>query len=328
MNQNISVNKFRGMVWGAILGDVLGSAYEHTRKKPPLELPNPLIAKSWLYRSMHSNFTTITPAGHATDDTEMTIATLRAILNQNFAKEYLDWGKTHCSFAGKNTRKYLFNIATLRGLNARIDRFYDENAHAESNGFLMRASPLVLLADEDMYYESARLTGNYNEACCKRLREYVNILKVLVAPGGSINNVISPITSIRLEQVGSRDIKGYSECAMFCCRDYIEWSRNTHHTFLETMQRVISFGGDTDTNACIVGAIAGANIGMHEMFRDTNVRANMDLILQCHAIRRKYDAYMNIEDMQPAYPQRPEDYHPRCVDTLINIAAERWHMQD
>ena len=66
MNQNISPDKFRGMIWGAILGDVLGSAYEHSRKTPPITTPTPFLAKSWLYRSMHTDFTTITPPGHAT----------------------------------------------------------------------------------------------------------------------------------------------------------------------------------------------------------------------------------------------------------------------
>ena len=254
----------------------------------------------------------------------MTIATLRAILVNDFAGAYLDWGMTHCSFAGKNTRKYLFNITTLRGLHARIERFRAENAQAESNGFLMRASPLVLVADESVYYQSAEITGNYNENCRRALREYVDALKTAVAPRTHLRDIVAPTTRATPEQVAQRETKGWCECALFCVRDYLARPL----PFIEAMRHVVSLGGDTDTNACIVGAMAGAVSGWREMMRDDVIRQNMDLILHCDGIRRKYVAGASIAQMAPAYPARPEAYHPHCVNALIDDVVARWNLHD
>ena len=46
--------------------------------------------------------------------------------------------------------------------------------------------------------------------------------------------------------------------------------------YIDALQSVLGYGGDTDTNACIVGALVGARIGI------TGVPPNMiDAVLRC-----------------------------------------------
>lgn len=46
--------------------------------------------------------------------------------------------------------------------------------------------------------------------------------------------------------------------------DNCVWSAFNSNSFEESIKKILSFGGDTDTNACIVGSIAEALYGIDE----------------------------------------------------------------
>jgi hypothetical protein len=268
-----------------------------------------------------------------TDDSEMTLASLYAIENTNFDDyhhslelQYMGWGVSKCPFGGRNTRKYLYGITTSQGLRARMKRFRAENVRAESNGFLMRASPFALLepACDDASFHSAEITGNYNANCARMFHEYVSALRGCLA---------RPIGDPRVDpadfhpratsaQVVARETKGWGECAILCCRDYFEWVRehvgSPDDTYMTAVRQAIARGGDTDTNGCIVGALAGARFGLARMLESSReVAENIALIRACHPVRMYDTVPPSIAD-----PARPREYWASRTDELIARIAE------
>jgi len=335
------VDRAQGMIWGAMIADAVGAAYEHSRAPSPLALPSPLIAQSWKYHRQYAPAMIVTPAGMITDDSEMTLASLAALEITNYADDgdfgdyhhslelhYVRWGMSKCPFGGRNTRKYLYGITTSQGLRARIKRFRERNEHAESNGFLMRASPFALLepACDDASIYSAEITGNYNANCARMFREYVGALRgCLARPVGDPH--VDPADfhpRATSAQVAARDTKGWGECAILCCRDYFEWVR-THagspdDTYMTAIRTTIARGGDTDTNGCIVGALAGARFGLERMLAQSReVAENIALIRACHPVRMYDTVPPSIAD-----PARPREYWASRADELIaRIAGMR-----
>lgn len=79
------------------------------------------------------------------------------------------------------------------------------------------------------------------------------------------------------------------------------------HTFDESIQQTISEGGDTDTNACIVGGIMGLYYGL------SNINQNyIDKIKQCVPKQDKYNR---------AYYQARNYFEQNLVTKLLNCSC-------
>jgi len=86
--------------------------------------------------------------------------------------------------------------------------------------------------------------------------------------------------------------------------------------FLVVMHDVLKRGGDTDTNACIVGAMIGAAIGYDKLFSQCKEQVKILLSLDATEARRK----------------RPEVFSPvsafSLVEKLVDIAPTTLKMEE
>jgi ADP-ribosyl-[dinitrogen reductase] hydrolase len=154
-------NAVRGMLYGVALGDALGAPHEFKQvamSKYTGRIAHRVeVGRRW-GRPREGAL------GGVTDDTEMTLALSRALqrgrgtYRPDFAvAEYLAWGSSRCPFMGRNTRALFCRARTVEQYRARLSEI---GATSQSNGCLMRAAPLAVLADwESAAREDCRLTN-------------------------------------------------------------------------------------------------------------------------------------------------------------------------
>jgi ADP-ribosylglycohydrolase len=222
---------------GAIIGDIVGSAYEHA--KPPVKT---------------TDFVFFTHRSHFTDDTVLTCAVAEAILYQ------LDYGETIQRYA----RAY-----PHRGYGGMFKRWiYSDPAqpyNSFGNGSAMRASPVGFAFNsvEEVLREaeaSALPTHNHPEGV---KGAQATALAVYLARSGAAKGEIKQEITTRFGYDLDRTLDEIRPTYTFdvTCQGsvpeaiiaFLESS-----DFEDAISLAVSLGGDADTIACITGGIAQA----------------------------------------------------------------------
>ncbi len=220
---------------GAIAGDIIGSVYEH----------NPLKSEGFPLFSDYSRFT---------DDTVMSLAVARAILEGG------DYGQ------GMKSLGRIFPNAGYGG-NFILWLAEDEIRPYNSwgNGSAMRVSPIGFAHDteEDVLREaknSAVISHDHPEGI-KGAQAVA--LAILLARQGASKEQIRERISIEfiydLDRTIDQIRPGYSfdvSCQGSVPEGIIAFLDSTDYT--SAIRKAVSLGGDSDTLACIAGAIAEA----------------------------------------------------------------------
>lgn len=278
-------HKARYSIIGAMIGDALGTTYEF--------LPSVDATLGILY---YNNFKdglvgkgpfNVAP-GQFTDDTEMALAIMSVIVKKGYydqrlvANAYHVWYNSNPVDIGLTTK----NAVSQRSLDSMIDVSAKYNKKSLSNGFLMRLFGLVGLYYDKPKYQLVKAIGNdvilthsHPEAI------HIGIIYGLMLNGAirgmNANQVYylgkdlcdeSPLIKAIYRSIGKNknyfyhnnikykpanlDIKmigfvGYSFWLLLFCLKYFS-------SYEKSILDVVSRGGDTDTNACIVGAIMAA----------------------------------------------------------------------
>ena len=136
-----------------------------------------------------------------------------------------------------------------------------ENGNSQSNGCLMRASPLCAVSLSDAIAD-CNLT-NPNPVCNEAVKIYWKILDKILKGTFDPNSTNIKVTEPALERVVKNALRGKEmnvnepgtkgwvgnglHCALY----------EVYHTdsYVEAMEHVIRRDGDTDTNACITGKL-------------------------------------------------------------------------
>lgn len=223
---------------GTIIGDIIGSAYEHHPTK-----------------SM--DFTLITPFTKFTDDTVLTVATMDVYLKgKTFTKAY---------------QEYTLNYP-LRGYGASFDRWVRQREtlpyNSFGNGSAMRVSPVGWLFDtpEEVLSEakrSAEVTHNHPEGI---KGAQVVALCILMARKRStkeeIRTTIATLFNYDLFHT-INEIRPYTKFDVTCQGSVppaiIAFLDSD--SVLDAIKLAVSLGGDCDTQAAIAGGIAEAFYG-------------------------------------------------------------------
>jgi ADP-ribosylglycohydrolase len=262
--------------------------------------------------------------GQVTDDSEMSLALLRTLINDHgYNKEhiimsYLRWANSGGWMIGKNTRALLRGVTTLKGYNNRIDKVLalPISERSQSNGAMMRASPLALLWDNGPVVEDVQIT-NPNPVSIDCNLVYISALRLALQglDGPSIFKQIKPLSQTQevrnvLDQVEKREARNIAEnkgwclhalwCAMMTITSFTNYSEAMH--WIITSQP----GSDTDTNACISGALIGAMLGFEQMQKEPSTSKNIEILLTANT------------DNGPT--PRPIEYSPRDFYTLTEAA--------
>lgn len=156
------------MLYGGAVGDALGAPFEHRGNQLQLDEHQHVIIREGFTVFSRIQGQKIYPPGQVTDDTEMTIVLMRALIRElicarwapvpvpaprhtitydrNIAiSEYLEWGNSGCPFRGKNTRNHFSGVTTTAGYERRCARMAQERNNCLSNGHLMRCVPLTFV---------------------------------------------------------------------------------------------------------------------------------------------------------------------------------------
>jgi ADP-ribosylglycohydrolase len=223
---------------GAIAGDIIGSAYErHSIKTKKFEL-----------FSKYSKFT---------DDTVMTIAIVKAILNDEKYLEYVvDFGKRYSDVGyGASFRKWL-------------QSWNHKPYNSWGNGSAMRVSAIGFLFDseQEVLYEakrSAEITHNHPEGI---KGAEATALAIFMARKGKGKNQIRERISKQFDYDLNRTVDEIRPNYAFqvSCQESVPESIICFldaDSYEDTIRNAISLGGDADTMACIAGGIAEAYYG-------------------------------------------------------------------
>jgi ADP-ribosylglycohydrolase len=213
----------------------------------------------------------------------MTLVLLRSLIaNRGYQEDavitgYLKWANTPGTPLGKNTRALFKGVTTVKGYRNRIAKIHQlpEAERSQSNGAMMRCSPLALLPDYTAVLADVSLTNptpvaiDTNLVYITALRDALNGL----SPAEIFTHARSvaqtqPVKEI-FEQVLNRGARNISESKGWCL--HALWctmiALTSFTTYTEAMAWIIKNhpGSDSDTNACIAGALLGAVLGFHKL---------------------------------------------------------------
>ena len=248
----------RQVILGAIAGDVIGSTYEFANVKS-------------------TDFELFTRETYFTDDSVMTIATMDVLLNK------LDYTSTYQKYG----RMY-----SKRGYGGNFhDWLYEDNPepyNSWGNGSAMRASPIgwycgSIDAVMEEAKKSAEVSHNHPEGI--KGAQAVAAAVFLARTGKTkreIKEFITQTFDYNLDRTLD-EIRPAYEFEVSCQKSVPE----AIIAFLESanyesaVRLAVSLGGDSDTIACIAGAIAEAFYGdiPEEIFDTVSVIVGPDLML-------------------------------------------------
>lgn len=227
---------------GAIIGDLAGSIYEFEQVKNchPIKINNLIENNSFF-----------------SDDTILTVAIADAAINsinyETKLKEYaLNYGNQL-----PNTKPYfktMFSPGFIKWANSNIQ------GNSVGNGAMMRISPIgYLFNTEEDVIKHSRLatTTSHNSPEAVACATTVALIIFYAKNGLSKQQIIDKLNL----QIQKPNIKKFN----YTCSDTIDiclYSLFNANSFEDSIRLAISFGGDTDTNACIVGSMAEAMFGI------------------------------------------------------------------
>ena len=229
-------------MWGAIIGDIAGSIYEFDQVSKVKKIKiDEIIPKKGFY----------------SDDTILTIAIADAVLNNKDYEKYLkQYAKKYENY--KPDFEPYFKTSFSPGFTKWVNSNY--NGDSKGNGALMRISPIgfCFQTEEDVIknaYLATIPSHNSDEAI-----EYSSLISLIIfyaKKGLSKDDIISKLNlKLKYEpftKFNSTCKETFNNCI---------YAAFTSKNFNESVEKVISYGGDTDTNACIVGSIAEALYGV------------------------------------------------------------------
>lgn len=268
-------------MYGAILGDIIGSPYEGNTS----------------YKS--KDFDLFSEESHFTDDTVMTIAVAEALLNSRgedddhiknaLIKSMKKWGRRYPN-AGYGSR-----------FSSWIHGYSKKPYNSYGNGAAMRVSPAGWLYDnfEQTVHVSeltAEVTHNHPEAitAAKAVAASIYLLR-----NGYFKNDVKLYIETQFGYDLSRtcdDIRpSYAMSAR--CIDTVPEAFTAFldaFEFEDTIRNAVSLGGDTDTIAAIAGSMAEAFYGIDpKLCREADIRLPNEMV---KVIRRFYFA-INYDQM-------------------------------
>ena len=258
-DEPLRLSRAQGALLGQVIGDSLGALVE---LKPAAEIAQ-------LYpggvRELADGGTYKIMAGQPTDDSEMALTLARTLVRErrHEREKVLDAYR-----AWLTSRPIDVGMTTERGLLGRGD------ASSESNGSLMRVSPLGIWAAGDPQRaaqaarEDSALT-HPNPVCVEACAGYAAAVAAGVA-GGSRDAMLEAALAhcsgpareaIRLGAAGAPPADFFTRQGWVLVALQNAFYALFHDRFEEGLVRTVGAGGDTDTNGAIAGALLGAAQG-------------------------------------------------------------------
>lgn len=235
-------------MWGSIIGDLAGSVYEFSQVKEVTPVVvDELIREDSFY----------------SDDTILMVAIVDAILNDRDYNKYLrQYGLEFIDYKPDVSPyfKTSFSPGFIKWLKG------NEEGLSMGNGAMMRIAPVgYLFNDLDTVREESKKATipSHNNSDSIKCAQVVASIIYLARNGYSKEEIIELLDL-------DISFKPFSKFN-YTCSDTIGnclYALFTTDSFENALREVISYGGDTDTNACIVGGIAEAFYGVDQSLVD------------------------------------------------------------
>ena len=322
-NLNSSQSAAYGAVCGALVGDAAGGVLEFMGKKP---------TRSDVDRALGmpgGGVFSLAP-GQITDDGELTLCLLRALADRDgkydanlVARYYIDWAYSEPFDIGMATGSAL--RVTGYELSEPAKLVYkaaaENNKGSKANGALMRITPLAVASAKYSEEDAVRFAKvdsrmtHPHVTCGEVNAAYVLAIRHLVLnPGDSEGAVTAAYNYLQssmneaaewMENAIDGDLPdahpqaGYVRIAF----TYAFYHLKQRSSFRAALSDTLARGGDTDTNACIVGGLIGAYRGINKLNESEATRKLIYPVLMC----------------DPSLGQkRPEIYHVSGWNNWIN----------
>lgn len=256
---------------GAIIGDIVGSRFEFNN-------------------TFNTNFDLFTKDCDFTDDTICTVAVADAILqNKSFEDSLLQW-----------CRKYPNPMGAYGGsFNQWLHSDDPMPYNSFGNGSAMRVSPCAIAASSDaeairLAIASASCTHNHPEGIigavvtalvirALSLNDNSNTLSALIEAEMIVTQYYGEDWQNQLPPIGKFDVtcQGCVPLAFFIV--------DNSHSFEDAIRKAVSYGGDSDTLAAIVGSMAEALWGVPDHLKNAAMSYLPDEMKNC--INTFYEKY-------------------------------------
>lgn len=286
-------NIIAGCLIGCAVGDALGVPHEFRFHRSNIYTGILYIEPEFHF--MYSYRKDV--IGQYSDDTEMTICNVRAIIESNgiydkdlTISKYQKWASKSKSM-GRNTRQLFKGVKTMRGYQSRYDKSFantDPSEWTQSNGSLMRCSILSFFGDASLSdciltnphqvnVDSNRVYSFLIKSCTQNLTQHKIIKQIKKM------DICDEVMNVFLEAINSpiptRDVhtqnKGWVLHSLYCGI----WAWAYAESYADGIDTIIRLGGDTDTNGAIAGALLGAKIGFDAMMNEANTVINIFTVL-------------------------------------------------
>lgn len=229
---------------GAIIGDLAGSIYEYNQftTVKPISCNN-LIENNAFF----------------SDDTILTIAIADAILtNQNYEEKLKYWARKYENHKPNVTPYFekIFSPNFIKWVNGT------SIGNSCGNGAMMRISPIgYYFNNEKDIIENTILATKPSHNSEEAITHATTVALIIYYARNKLSKE-EIINKLKLN-IKKPHITKFN----YTCKDTIDiclYSLFTANSFEESIKLSLSFGGDTDTNACIVGSMAEAMFGIDD----------------------------------------------------------------
>lgn len=265
-----------GAMLGACVGDAAGAVLEFQRTDPtPADVARAL--------SFPGGGCWRVAPGQITDDGELTVALAAALaehpgIGEHVAQAYAGWYGSHPFDMGQTTAR-AFGVRAAEGaLGATMrNTARDLSLGSKANGSLMRATPLGVLGRGRTPEQIAALAfedsglSHPNPSCCEAVACYAIAIASLVDTPGDRARAWSQAAGWARTYAGAEvrdwlELAEQDEAVPYTPQDgfvRIGFVHAFRHLLRGTpypraLEETLLGGGDTDTNACIVGGLLGA----------------------------------------------------------------------
>ena len=232
-------------VWGAAIGDALGVPYEFKGRD------------TFECQGMVGHGTHNQPAGTWSDDTALMLATCDSIrvvgrvdaddLLMRFRRWYNDGAYTPDGAVFDIGNATATALRTGRGLDGEWDN---------GNGSLMRIAPLAFCDATDDEVRAASAVTHAHPTSTEACVEFVHLLRDTAAdPNGTREKLMSELAGVARDEVRSG---GYVLDTLKAAK----WCFANTSNYRDCVLAAVNLGSDTDTTACVAGALAGTAYGL------------------------------------------------------------------
>ena len=239
--------RFKGMFWGLVVGDCLGSPIQFS------------------YKDAHPDITEMvpcpvfnTPKGYWTDDSSMAFCVAESLVRlgrydladiaNNFVRWFLKgfWSSLPLAFDVGRATRY-----AMRGIEGGSLKNGEESS--QGNGSIIRFAPSYIWnygnADHKILHEVSDLTH-----CSSKVRETVDLMAQICD-----EHLLGRRTTAK-SIYNTRDEVNNSGWAVSSLQAAL-WAFETTETFEDGMIAAVNLGGDSDSIGAVFGQIAGTYYG-------------------------------------------------------------------